>query len=256
MKHLWRAYLYRLLRSPLTWISLAMTTVVAYFHVIYEPFASKDTVAAYELLLSLDAFRKIIPLIVSLPFASQFAREWNSRIFDFIIARSGFRSYVRTQVCVCTLSSFLVCFIGLMLYIGICCITKPLYLHDANRIIPPYGILLENGHPILYLMIMVCIFSASCALWSICGMVMSAIFPNVYVAFCCPFICSYLVERLTDTAPVWFRFETASLGFGMLSDRGAVFNFLYNIGFFLIWIMLLAFVFQYIIGRRVRCELR
>ena len=65
MKHLWCAYLYRLLRSPLTWISLAITTVVAYFHVIYEPFASEDAVAAYELLLSLDAFRKIIPLIVS-----------------------------------------------------------------------------------------------------------------------------------------------------------------------------------------------
>ena len=106
MKHLWCAYLYRLLRSPLTWISLAITTVVAYFHVIYEPFASEDAVAAYELLLSLDAFRKIIPLIVSLPFASQFAREWNSRIFDLVIARSGFRSYGRTQVCVYTQQFF------------------------------------------------------------------------------------------------------------------------------------------------------
>ena len=87
-------------------------------------------------------------------------------------------------------------------------------------------------------------------------MVMSAIFPNVYVAFCCPFICSYLVERLTDAAPVWLRFETASLGFGMLNDTGALSDFLYNIGFFLFWIILLAFVFRYIIGRRVRCELR
>ena len=232
---------------------MAITTVVAYFHVIYEPFASEDAVAAYELLLSLDAFRKIIPLIVSLPFASQFAREWNSRIFDLVITRSGFRSYVRTQVCVCTLSSFLICFVGLMLYIGACCLTMPLFLNDENR---SGGSLLENGHPLLYLMVMDCIFSTSCALWSMCGMVMSAIFPNVYVAFCCPFICSYLVERLTDEAPAWLRFETASRGFGMLENTSDLLDFLYNIGFFLFWIILLALVFRYIIGRRVRCELR
>jgi hypothetical protein len=253
---LWKAYLHQLLVSPRFWLSVLAVAITASVRLISMQSSLRDTVAAYDLLYFLDAFRKLIPLFVSLPFAPQFAREWNSGYFTFVVGRCHAKAYARTQAVICTISSFLVCYLGLMLFIGYCSMNLPFYIHDEGRAVQPYGYFLSHGVPLLYIMITATIFSLSCAMWSMCGLVISAIFPNVYVALCAPFICSYLVEHLTDLWPPYINFFKMSLGLGVLEVLNAspLVTYLYNIGFFLLWIVLLGRLYRFLIEKRVRNE--
>ena len=114
---LWLSYMKKIFCSFIFWISIFLTAITASFHLYYEPNASVDTVDALLLLLHLDAFRKIIPLFAAFPFAAQFAKEWKSRMFDSIVYRSNVKSYATAQTVACVVSSFLVCFLGLLLFL-------------------------------------------------------------------------------------------------------------------------------------------
>ena len=124
---LWLSYMKKIFCSFIFWISIFLTAITASFHLYYEPNASVDTVDALLLLLHLDAFRKIIPLFAAFPFAAQFAKEWKSRMFDSIIYRSNVKSYATAQTVACVVSSFLVCFLGLLLFLGYARLQKPLH---------------------------------------------------------------------------------------------------------------------------------
>ena len=252
---LWKAYTMQLLLSPRFWMSVLCIAGISSIRLFYASSTIKDTVYAYQLLFFWDAFRKLIPLFAAFPFAPQFAREWNSGYFTFIIGRCGAKPYARTQAAICAVTSFLVCFLGLLLFIGFASLVKPFYIHDPVRVVPPYGYFLEHGMPLVFMLFMAFIFSLSCAMWSMCGLVISSLFPNVYVALCAPFICSYLLEHLTDSCPPYFSFFTMAIGLNVLEGASPVVNFLYNTGFFLCWIVLLGLVYRIIIGKRVRNEL-
>lgn len=236
------------------WISVLLTAITSSFHLFYEPKASVDTVDSFLLLLHLDAFRKIIPLFAAFPFTAQFAIEWKSRMFDSIIYRSNVRSYVTAQTAVCVVSSFLVCFFGLLLFLGYARLQKPLYTGSFYPV-APYGIWLENGLSWMYLLIVSSIFSLSCTLWSMCGLALSAFFPNIYVALISPFICSYLVEHLTNHCPGYLRFFTMALGVQVLNTESGIANYLYTVIFYFVCIMLTGSIFGFIIRKRVRNEI-
>ncbi len=251
---LWKSYAYQLLVSPYFWLSILCVAITASIRLFYANSTIKDTVYAYEILFFWDAFRKLIPLFVAVPFAPQFAREWNSGYFTFIVNRCPFKSYARTQVIICTVSSFIVCFSGLMFFVGFSSMIKPIYIPDPVRVVAPYGYFLENSMPIIYIICMASIYSLSCAMWSMFGLVLSSIFPNVYVALCAPFICSYLLEHLTDSCPAYFNFFTMAIGVNILENASPVINFLYNIVFFCFWIIVLGVIYCYIIEKRVHHE--
>lgn len=232
-----------------------MTAITASFHMIYEPNAAADAITQFILLFHLDAYRKLLPLFAALPFAAQFSKEWNSHSFDSILYRSGLRSYVRTQICVCVISSFIVCFVGLMLFIGYTCILKPIDLGRYFLPVPPYDFWQTNGMPLGYMITVASIFSMSCSLWSVCGLTMSAVFPNIYVAIATPFICSYLVERITYHCSPYLRFDSMAIGVQVLDSESGIANYLYTICFYLFWIVTLGLVFGGVIEKRMKNEL-
>ena len=251
---LWLSYMKKNFCSFIFWISIFLTAITASFHLYYEPNASVDTVDALLLLLHLDAFRKIIPLFAAFPFAAQFAKEWKSRMFDSIVYRSNVKSYATAQTVACVVSSFLVCFLGLLLFLGYARLQKPLYTGSFYPV-APYGIWLENGLPWMYLLSVSSIFSLSCTLWSMCGLALSAFFPNIYVALISPFICSYLVEHLTNQFPSYLRFFTMALGVQVLHTESGIANYLYTIFFYFVCILLVSAIFRFIVRKRVRNEI-
>lgn len=251
---LWKTYMIQVFHSPLFWISVLLTAVTASFHLIYQSEAIADVVNAFLLLLHLDAFRKILPLFAAFPFVAQFSKEWKSRIFDSILYRSNVHSYVTSQICTCAVSSFLVCFLGLMMFVVYARIQKP-WDTGLFEPCPPYGFWLSHGMPFGYIIIISSIFSLSCSLWSMCGLALSAIFPNIYVALVSPFICSYLVEHLTNQCPAYMKFFTMTLGVQVLNTKSGIVNYLYTFAFYLFWIILVGTVFGLIIRKRVRNEI-
>ena len=251
---LWKAYACGLLRSPLFWISLFLTALTGSFHLIYQPMNTNEAVTTFEIFINVDAYRKLLPFLTALPFAAQFAKEWKSRFFDSILYRSNFHGYVRTHIAVCAVSSFSVCFLGMILFFIYASIRQPIYTGGYYPV-PPYGFWLAKGLPIMFILTHAFIFSLSCTMWSICGLAVSALFPNVYVALSAPFICSYLVEHLTNRCPSYLRFYSMALGGQILSTESGISNFLYTLLFYAFWITVFALIFRMILGKRVRNEI-
>ena len=251
---LWKAYMTKIFCSPLFWISILLTAITASFHLIYQTESIADVINAFLLLLHLDAFRKILPLFAALPFAAQFSKEWNSHIFDSILYRSNIRSYVTAQISACIISSFLVCFLGLMAFTVYAGIQKPWDI-GLFEPCPPYGFWLSHDMPLGYIIAVSSIFSMSCSLWSICGLALSSIFPNIYVALVSPFICSYLVEHLTNKCPPYMNFFTIALGVQVLNSENGLANYFYTIAFYLFCMILVGSLFGIIIKKRVRNEI-
>lgn len=253
-KGLLKAYLIQILCKPIFWISILLITLAASYHFLSQPEFLRDSVSALNALLRVDAYRKMIPLFAAFPFTAQFVREWKGKIFGYIISRSGVNRYIHTQICICSTVSFLVCFIGMLLFIGITSVMKPLYAGFYYPV-PPYGFFLSDGYSFLYLIIIISIFSMSCSVWSMFGLLLSAAFPNQYVALSAPFICSYLVEYMTFNFDPMFNYTKIPLGVQILKSPSAALNYAYTVLINLAIIMILGIGYAYFIRKRVRNEL-
>lgn len=99
----------------------------------------------------------------------------------------------------CVSISFLVVFLGILIFIGLLIGMGFDYSGingmglDENM---PYGIFLYQK-PFLYVCCIVSIYAASMAVWVMSGLMISSYIPNSFVAICSPLIFSYLLEEIT-----------------------------------------------------------
>ncbi len=234
------SYIRMLLRMPLFYISIALVAFTSIMHFIYDPIGSNDVVGAFSVLFSLDAYRKMLPLYCAIPFTGQFVLEQTSNYNYYICSRLPEKKYCNTVFIVNIISSFLVCFLGIMLYIMMGSFVKPLYIPEQN-LYSLYGIFLELNLPWVFLGIKTVIYSLSCSFWTTCGLVFSVVIPNRYVAICAPFICSYLIEYITEFLPSFLDFNKLAVGVDVLGSQNCANNLVYNI---LIWIVCLGVMYN------------
>lgn len=251
---LWRAYLYKILHSPLLMLSIILTALTGCVRLFTAPQTIGDGMNGLMLLINVDAYRKLLPLISAIPFAATFCTEWNSHMLDSIVCRSRFNRYVITQVLFSVLTNIVVSISGLLLFLAILETRYPFYgvVYIPNA---PYVAVSASGFPWQQLAAIITIHSISCAMWGLCGLVISTIFPNIYVAYCSPLICCYLIEHLTNRFPTYLRFYSMALGIQVLPSKSALYNFGYTIIFYLFWITMLALLFRYLVLKRVRNEI-
>ncbi len=251
-----RAYLYKILHSALFYLSIVGVLLICLIRMVEHyigNFTGGDIVMEVNILLDLDAFRKVIAIFAALPFAANFANEWNSNITSSCVLRSSGGRYVTANICFCFVTAFAVVFIGMTLFMFIFSFQLPLYEFDPNPKIPPFGILIDKGFPALYLLIRIFIFAFSCAMWSISGLALAALFPDPFVSACTPFVASYLLERLTMKLPDNFNLWYLSLS-RMMSDN-AVSSFIYIITVFTILTVFWGLIFAKIVKRRIANEI-
>lgn len=248
-----RAYLYKLFRSPMTYIAILGIAAVCGTNFLNGWVDSGSVVYHMNIFLDLDAYRKIITVLGAMPFAANFAEEWNESVVLHCIARRGIGKYSFSNIMFCWITSLLVVFGGMMIFTGVYSLFIPFYEFDPNPKFTPYGIFLDMGYPLLYMSARIFMFSTSCAMWSVMGMLLSAFFPNKYIAICSPFVASYTIERITMQFPDFLNLHVLSLSY--IDNRVAPsFAFFYSLGVFTVISAICGFAFYLIVRKRVQCE--
>lgn len=244
-----KAYFYKLIRSPLFYIGIVGVVGVCSLRLLPSAFKGGDVLMEMEIIRSLDGYRKLFVILAALPFAANFSDEWNCMATTSCIARTSARKYSAANVVMCYVSALSTVFIGMMIFAGIYSLSYPFYSVGGGSESSPYGIFSLNGFPLLDLAATTFVFAASCAMWSVMGLMLSAFFPSKYIAICAPFVFSYVVERITMNLPDNFNLWPLSLSH---TDWSALPAFLYANAVFAGISVLCGIVFTLTVKRRVQ----
>lgn len=198
---MYTAYFYKLIRSPLLYIGIAGVVAVCSLRLLAGAFKGIDVLTEMDIIRSLDGYHKLLVIMGALPFAANFSDEWNSMAAVNLITRKGAVKYSAANVVLCHISAFAAVFAGMMIFACGYSVFYPLYFPNANEPTGPYGVFTLHGFPILDLAASTFVFAASCAMWAVMGLMLSAFFPSRYIAICAPFVFSYAVERITMNFP-------------------------------------------------------
>lgn len=248
------AYLKRTFKRPVFFISVLGVWGVCLLRFINGSLTAADVVGDLDLLVNLDAFRKVIAVFAALPFASTFAEEWKANMSFSCILRCSPKKYAWSQVLMCFLTAFLTSIMGFILFLISDSFRMPLYIPDEISSTSPFGYFLDHQMVWINLLLVSANFSISCAMWSVSGLLMSAVFPDKLIAVCTPFIASYLLERITLKFPDQFNLLYVALS--RISIMGSpLLSFLYVIFLFSLITLLLGFIFVHMVEKRVKSEI-
>lgn len=245
-----RAYINKLLRSPLTYAAFAGILAVCCYQLI-SPMRGLTVVNDLSLFYNLTIMRKVIYIFAALPFAGNFAEEWTNSVTANCITRCGLNKYVVSNAAACFISSAVLVFAGIMLYAWVCSFFMPVY-HENNNFGVPYGVFLDANMPFLKIAFQAFVFAVSCGFWSVVGMTVSAVFPNKYVSVCVPVAANFVFERVTTFYPDAINLKVIALSYLQWSSVAG--QFFYSIGFYISLSVLFALLFAFFVKRRVQNE--
>lgn len=190
------AYWKQIVCSPMTYFSVLCISAVCFFGMSSQT-PSFGVIYAFDVMLDLSSYRKLMMLFAALPFVSRFAQEWNANASNQIIARTSPRKYIFAHISVSFLTAFLTVFLGILLCVGFLCIKYPLYLDHGNSYDGAFMQLLTEKGAALYLLFRTLHYSFSIAIWGLSGLAISSVFLNSFIAICTPLVFSYTLELLT-----------------------------------------------------------
>jgi len=245
--------MYKLLRSPLFYIGIVGVVSLCCTNFFNYGFSHGDVVSHINAFFGIGVYRKSMTVFAALPFAANFADEWINGVTVNCAVRKGIRKYAVANMLFCAISALLTVFVGMMIFSGLYSLFVPIYEYDGNPYSVIFGQFLRNGQGWIFLILKILVFSFSCAMWAALGMLLSALFPNKYVALCAPFVASYIVERFTiqfpDDLNLWY------LSLSLVYFDNDLFGFLYCTGIFAAITALYGIGFVVLVQRRVRNEL-
>ena len=252
---IYRAYFYKLIRNPLFYIGIVGVALLCVSRLIplnKNIYRLDRVYFEIDLLLDIATVRKMIAILGALPFAANFADEWTSRVTIGCVSRCGVSRYAVSNVVMCFISSLVTVFIGMLLYAVGCSFFAPVFVDTPNSLGLLGETLLRGGLPWVYIMYRVFVFAASCAMWSVMGMLLTSFFPNKFVGICTPFVASYVVERITMQFSSPFNLWYVSLGY--LGWGNIWVQFFYCVGLFAAIAVICGVVFWLMVKRRVQNE--
>lgn len=250
-----KGYLYRLAKSPLTYIGVLGVFAVCLMNLRGMLITEYTTVLQrIDLFLDLDAFRKLVVIFAALPFTANFADDWKNNVTMSCITRKGIKKYAVSNVLFCVVTAFLAVFIGMVLYMLVMSVFTEFDSPDLNvHAGYPYCELLNNGPRWLYPVIRIFVFSVSCSAWCAMGLMLSALIPNKYVAVCSPVVASYVIERITIQFPIEFNLYSLSLSVPLIVN--SLVTFIYTMLMFLGISALCGYGFYFVLRKRVQNEI-
>lgn len=257
---MYRTYIRKPVRSPLFYAGIAGVLAICLtrtFHIKNLGHA-KDVLREVEYFLYFDNLQKAVVIFGSLPVTANFADEWKCGITSQCVSRVGVGKYAVSNILMCFGATFSTVLIGMMLYSGIYSTFYPFYVPDGNTMGTPYDIFIQNGFPIFYLISLIFVYAASCGMWAVMGLMMSAFLPNKYIAICTPFVASYAIERVTMGLPpalnLW-NISISALPWNDVSLKNAFLTIFYSTGFSCVIAGVCGVIFFRTVKRRIECEI-
>lgn len=250
----YRAHFYKLIRDPLFYVGIIATALLCASKWL-QHFHGSDVRSDIDVTLYFSTVTKMIAIAGALPFAANFAGEWKSRVTINCVSRCDASRYAVSNVVVCFLSSVATVFVGMMLYAGVLSFFIPVYVENGNSMDLLELTLLGNERyslPWIYIIYRILPFAASCGMWSVMGMMVTAFFPNKFVGICTPFVASYVIERISTNFPGPFNLYFVSLG--VLPWNNIWMQLFYCLGLFVVLSIIFGIVFVIAVKRRVQNE--
>lgn len=210
-----------------------------------------DTLTDVTLMLSSGGYRRLFVIFGAVPFATNFADEWNSGVTMSAVTRKSVWKYAVSNVFMCFFSALLTVFLGMILWevFTIIFSSKPFFAPESNAPTIVQDVFFEIGMPFLAEFERAFVFGSSCGMWAVMGMTLSAVFPSRYIAICSPFVLCYALERISLLLPDFFNLRFIALS--VLELNGFVMWF-YGSMFFALAAVLFATVFAKIVERRTQ----
>ncbi len=251
---MFRAYVYKLFRSPLLYVSILGIACLCSTEFL-NSFGYGSVVYHIEIFLGLAKYRKAVAVFGALPFTANFADEWTNGVVKECIIRRNIKKYAAANLLFCWFSTMLTVLLGMWLFMCFDSLSAPWNIVDNN----PYAFIFEglkyNGHEHLYLLLITSVFSADCAAWAVTGMLLSAFFPNKYVAICTPFVASYVIERITTALrSPWLDLYNLATSYIPASffNGSDLLGFLYCVGIFAAIAAVCGIIFYFVVKRKVQ----
>ncbi len=250
------SYIFKLLHSPYIYGAMA---VILGFCVLIDNIRlgggpvlnGVDVYTDILVLLQIDGYRKLFVVLGAIPFAANFADEWNTKTIMNCVTRKSAFDYSVSNVAVCFSSSFVTVFVPLVIFGTLDCCTNTVYF-EKNGPGVSYGGFQAMGLPFLSVIMVIFTYALSCGMWSVMGMTLSAFFPSKYIAIGAPFLLCYAFEEFTYNAPLLLNFTALSNARTLIPDG---LTFLYTILVFGGLSAACGVLFTMKVGKRVRNEL-
>lgn len=217
---------------------------------------SEDIYYILDILIGLSVFKKLIVIFAALPCVTGFYDDWKHQYIKNIVIRTGKKNYIISKIVVCVTISFLVVFIGVLLFISGLIVSgndySGIYKSGALNEIMPYGVFLYQ-HSFWYVCSIVSIYALSMSVWVMSGLMISAYIPNSFVAVCSPLIFSYLLEEITAFFPPYLNMYFLAKGSDILG-MGAGYSYIYTIFVFVLLVFGEGCIFRKRVKRRLENE--
>lgn len=246
-----RSYFYKLLRQPQFYLGLAGVLATCVFVVNMGFVRGIDIQTDVTLMLYFGGYRKVFVIFGALPFAANFADEWNSGVTMSAVTRKSARKYAASNIFMCYFSALLTVFLGIILWeiFTIIFSSKPFFIPESNAPTVVGDIFFKMGMPFLAEIERIFIFGSSCGMWAVTGMTLSAFFPSRYIAICSPFVFCYALERISLLLPDFFNLQFVALS---VLDLNGFAMWIYGELFFALISALFASVFAKVVERRTQ----
>lgn len=215
-----------------------------------------DALMCFFLSSSLGFVAPVMPLVAALPFGTAFCADFSSGYVPSIVTRSGKRRYLWSKSLTCAVSGGLVNMCGMLAFILLLNVKFPQNFQEEVFLGDIAGLetlLLGGGfssYALYYLARLVLAFFSG-AFWAMTAMTFSAFYPNVALTLCAPLVAHRLLQEIgyATYVPSWLNVTLLEVGAVELAPWQVV---AVGVGVFAVLTALLAAVFAYRAGRRLR----
>lgn len=182
-------------------------SIVGYFLIciltaVSDAGSLQETQEGLWIIERLSNLNKLLVLIAAFPFATSFCEDFAKKYMNQIVLRSSPTTYAVAKIVVCSVTSFVISFVGL----GIYSIFNTLNLgtginsHSVYRGYPFYDLFEQNWIG-LYIVALIIPFALVSAVYAVMGMMLSAIIPNKFVAVTAPLFMNTIMEIIFNILP-------------------------------------------------------
>lgn len=251
-----------------TLLSCALYFLSGYNEFIYyAPQAQNiDVLHFFRFLNSVGTFEVMLVLCCVIPYTSSFCSDWNSKYICSIRIRTSTDKYSVSRVVSCAISGGLAIAMGILLFILILSFKYPLvdinggmfqsyimeleYNTEYQSCLLP---LLVNENYIAFYALSIYLIFLFGAFWSVVGLCISALIPNIFVALCSPFILYFLQGILLKNVPNQYNASYITKG-DFNIGAGVVGNMIFVTFYMSVLIAIFGAIFTCIVKRRIYDE--
>lgn len=206
-----------------------------------------------EQITSLNNISYLMAIVSAFPIICSFCDDWLGHYTFPAVSRCGKNTYLHAKVLISYVTSFLITFIGVMIYE----FAEFLWLNPNQKATvfsdQLYYDILQLS-PVFFVMVRIALYSSVIALQSLMGLMISAILPNRFVAVMSPVVMLICFMEITDIFPKNFSINKIMAG-GKVLEAGSAGNIIFSLCVILFYAVIIASIFCKIAGGRIKNEI-